>query len=75
MREDTLILVRRLISFYLAVGENFSQHINVMLFGMDSRNRWQGNQRQVQTLSMEQNGTSNNQPVNHNSYQQTNRIP
>ncbi len=76
MRENTLVLVRYLFSFNIAVGENFSQYNNVVLFGMDSKNRWQGNQRQGQALSMElMNGIFNNQPVNHNSNQQTNRIP
>jgi len=76
MRENTLVLVRYLFPFDLAMGEKFSQHTSVVLFGVDSQNRWQGNQRQEQALSMElMNGTFNSQHVNHNSHQQTNRIP
>ena len=81
MRENALILVRYLFPFDLAVGENFSQHNNVVLhnvvlLGIYSKNRWQGTQRQGQASPMElMSDTSNNQPVNHNSHQQTNRIP
>ncbi|GMT45437.1 MAG: hypothetical protein IEMM0006_1269 [bacterium] len=76
MRENTLVLVRYLFPFDFAMGENFFQYTGVVLFGMNSQNRWQGNQRQEQALSMElMNGTFNNQPANHNSIQQTNRIP
>ena len=72
MKENALALVRHFFSFDLAVGENFSQHNNIVLVGIDSKNRWQGNQRQEQVLSMELiNGTFNNQPANHNSHQQT----
>lgn len=76
MRENTLVLVQYLFCFDLAAGENFSQHNNVVLVGIDSKNRWQGNQRQKQALSMKLiNGIFNNQPINHDSHQQTNRIP
>ncbi len=76
MREDTLILVRRLISFYLAVEENLSQHINVVLPGIYSKNRWQETQRQEQASTLElMNGTFHDQPANRNSHQQTNRLP
>lgn len=76
IRENTLALVRHFFSFELAVGENFSQHNSIVLHGIDSKNRWQGNQRQEQALSMELiNGVFNDQPANRNSHQQTNRIP
>ncbi len=76
MRGKAHVLVRYLFSFGLATGENFSQHNNVVLVGIDSKNRWQGNQRQKQALSLELiNDSFNDQPVNNNSHQQTNRIP
>lgn len=76
MREDTLALVRHFFSFELAVGESFSQHNNTVLIGIVSKNRWQGNQRQGQSLSMELiNDVFNNQPAKHDSYQQASRTP
>ncbi len=75
MRENTLVLARYLFSFGLTVGENFSQHDNVVLVGTYLQNCRQGIQRQGQALSSGWNRTFKNQSINHNFQQQTNRIP